>query len=110
MNIAETVLIATSALWWAGRKKRVSGYLGVRGAGKKSVVSAGMCEGARDLLKVRRGGCGRPGEEWGSDCCSARPFFLGNVRLHMGKSAEEDAYFFLGQQKKVSPPERHEII
>ena len=103
MNIAETVLIATSAFWWAGRKKRVSGYLGVRGAGKKSVASAGRCEGARDL-------CGRPGEEWGSDCCSARPFFLGNVRLHMGKSAEEDAYFFLGQQKKVSPPERHEII
>ena len=59
-----------------GAQKTACAYLGVRGAGKKSVACVGWCEGARDLLKVRRGGCGRPGAEWGSDFFCARGFSL----------------------------------
>ena len=55
----------------------------MRGAGKKFVARVGKCEGARDL-------CGWHSGREGQGLLQRKALFFG--------------YFFLSQQKKVTPP------
>ena len=83
LYIAETVLIATSAFWWAGRKKQPARILGCVEPEKNPLPAQGG---------VRAQGICAAGPEQ-----SGEAIFL--------REALFFAYFFLGQQKKVSPPE-----
>ena len=48
----------TKSVLVGGAQKSASGYLGVRGAGKKSIAWVGNWEGARDLCGAACGGGG----------------------------------------------------